>query len=219
MFCRQCGAKNEEGAAFCKRCGGPLGSPSQSGSARGTAAAGAGMAGAAAQAAPGNKTHRKVGIAAVAVAAAVIVIVIVLAVSLSGRSYQDTVKKMMEIENPMEVFDLLPGGVTDTVEAMMKAQGMSMSDVREQLESGMQDGYYSVDSRKRDYKITDVTDVTGAELSQLQAMYQMLQTEVTAAKRVSVSVTYTTPDGKESEEIDIPLVKLGRSWYLDMTGM
>ena len=65
------------------------------------------------------------------------------------------------------------------------------------------------------YTISNETDLNGAELDQIKDSYSAMDVNVSAAKTVDIKVTVSGDDLETSESMSIPLIKVGKSWYLD----
>ena len=56
-------------------------------------------------------------------------------------------------------------------------------------------------------------------MKDIKDAYEDADVEVSAAKNVEVELTVTADETESSNSLDISLVKIGRSWYLDMMSM
>ena len=66
------------------------------------------------------------------------------------------------------------------------------------------------------YEIGDAEDIKGAELQEIKDDCSDSGVKVSAAKSVDLKLTVTTEDGPESETVSIPLIKVGRKWYINI---
>lgn len=210
MFCGKCGAQNLDGTAFCKECGAPLnGSPS----------AGSGAGSVQVNQAAG-KRNRIIGIAAVAVIAIVVVIV---AVSLfGGRGYKSTVNKFIKATFAADgktMVSLIPDEMVKVVceeEDITKKEFIEY--MTEELEDSLEylDRYY--DDWSYTYEITETEDYSSKALRSLKEEYEdEIDIKVKAAKTVTVEITITADDDTEtSNSLDIVVIKVGNSWYIDV---
>ena len=212
MFCGKCGAKNEDHVAFCANCGAKLnGASSTSTVTLSTPSQ--------------NHQNRRVGIIAVAVVA---VAVVLLGVFLfGGRSYKSTVEKYIDYQfdgNAEGIINLMPDKMLDYA---MEQDGYAPSDLDEaiaDMNDELQDQLDTLDSYFEEgwdisYKITDTEDVKGDDLDDIKDSYADADIKVSAAKSVEVELTITSGETESSNSMYIDLVKVGRSWYLDVASM
>ena len=212
MFCGKCGAKNEDHVAFCANCGAKLnGANSTSTVTLSTPSQ--------------NHQNRRVGIIAVAVVA---VAVVLLGVFLfGGRSYKSTVEKYIDYQfdgNAEGIINLMPDKMLDYA---MEQDGYAPSDLDEaiaDMNDELQDQLDTLDSYFEEgwdisYKITDTEDVKGDDLDGIKDSYADADVKVSAAKSVEVELTITSGETESSNSMYIDLVKVGRSWYLDVASM
>lgn len=209
MYCGNCGTKNDDTAAFCQSCGAPL--RAAQGNPADTAAA------------PQRRvSDRKVGMIATAVA----VVVVLLAgwLLLGGRSYKATVNQLFDAAmdgDAEEILELIP---RDVIEQTMEKNGMDRGDI-DDLAKAMEmelAGMLSLSGAVTkqldidlDVKITGDTDIIGDDLAEIQEEYRAYDVKVSKAKDVSVTVAVNMGGLSESETMEIPVIKVGRSWYLD----
>lgn len=217
MFCGNCGAKNENGAAFCHQCGAALTPAAQSapgvpaGAGAGTVAAKPGM------------SNTKKGI--IAVIAAAVVVVLVFFLIFGGNSPEDTVNGFFDacFDGDAEaLLDLLPPDMIDTVlEDSDYGYDGDRDALIDDLESEVGLSYLAdmlENDVKIDYEILGDSNLPKDEVEDLQDQYEDFNVKVSDAKTVQVSMTIEYDDMSESTEMDIPLIKVGRSWYLDVGG-
>ena len=189
------------------------------GGAQGVAGGAARTAAAPAQTAQRN---RVVGIAVVAVAAAVVVIIL-LAVLLGGRSYKSTATKFLDAAfdgNAKAIVALLPDEVVDQVLDEMGYRRSEMDDALDELDEQFYRalGYLADrfgDDLKITYSVQSAEDVSDSTLSSLKSHYNLLDLKVSAAKNVEVKMTFQSDGVEGSYQITIPMIKVGRTWYLD----
>lgn len=212
MFCGKCGTKNADNVEFCTNCGAKL---NKSAVTKSTAVSVANQ----------NDKNRKVGIIAVAVAAVIVVILGVLL--LGGRSYKATIEKFVDAQfdaNAEAIFDLMPQKMIDYA---LEEDGYDPDDLDyliDELNEELQDQLDSLDSYlgegwKITYKILDDEDVKGADLDDIKNAYEDAGVKVSAAKSVEVELTVTSDETESSNSLDVSLIKVGRSWYLDAMSM
>ena len=212
MFCGKCGVKNADDAAFCSACGAKLNGAQP-------------VSDSAAVAVDQSDKNRKVGIIAVAVIA---VLVIALAIGLfGGRSYKATVDKFIDaqFEGDLEaIFELVPDELIDYV---MEEEGYDRDEFDEFLEEGQEELQEQLDVIKAffgddwevSYEILEAEDVTGDDLKDLKEDYEDIDLKIKAAKTVEIELTFKAGEIETSESLEISLIKVGRSWYLDMESM
>ena len=68
------------------------------------------------------------------------------------------------------------------------------------------------------YDAVDSEDVDASQLSYLQEQYDEVDVDVSAARTVSVEfrVQVKSLGIDETNSFDVPVVKVGRSWYIDV---
>lgn len=207
MFCGKCGTKNEDNAEFCRNCGSKLKNsttitiPTQ------------------------DDKNRKIGMIAVAVAA---VVIIILGIFLfGGRSYKSTVKKFVNAQfdgNAEAIFDLLPKKMLDYA---LEQDGYDSNDLDKLIDDANEELQEQIDSLdsylgegwKVSYEILDDENVKGDDLEDIKDGYEDADLKVSAAKNVELEVTVTAGDTESSNTQDISLIKVGRSWYIDVMSM
>ena len=236
MFCTKCGAQNASGARFCGKCGTPLGSadngygaPQQSapaGNAYGAPyqpAAPAGYTGnprPARPAAPAGSGKGKL----IAIAVAALVVVALLGCWIfgvfGGGGYEDVVDDFIESifdGDAKGVVDCLPDDVMDYV---AEEEGMSKRELIEELQYGLDEIFgYMPSGVEITHKILYAEDINGDELRYLKENYEEIGAKVTAAKYVEVEMTVSYMGMSESTEMELRVVEIGGSWYIDIESM
>lgn len=212
MFCGKCGAKNEDNAQFCAKCGAKLDNVVP-------------MENVDVSSPDVNNKNRKVGIIAVAVVA---VLVILLGVFLlGGRSYKATIKKFVNAQFEADVkgvFDLVPEKMID---GMLEKEGYNRSDLDDlldEVDDSLESMVKSLDSYlgegwKVTYEILDTEDIKGDDLNDIKDAYKDVDVKVSAAKKVEIELTLKGDEEDTSYSMDIYLLKVGRSWYIDLMNM
>lgn len=211
MYCGNCGTKNDDTAAFCQACGSPL-----------TAAPGA-NAGAAVISQ--RQADRKKGI--IAVVAAVVVIALVGWLLFGGRGYKATVEKFFEacMDGDVQgVFELIPN---DVIKSTMESRGYDKGDMQNfvnqtenELKGMLALGGVITGDMDLDVDIIGDTDITGEQLKTLQAEYKdEYNVKVKKAKIVNVNVSLDSSIFSGAQDLEIPVIKVGRSWYLDVNSL
>ncbi|HJB56634.1 MAG TPA: zinc ribbon domain-containing protein [Candidatus Flavonifractor intestinipullorum] len=222
MYCGKCGAKNEPGAAFCGACGAPLeastpaGAPVIEGEPVSAQAAGTQDSG----------KHKKIGIAAVA---AVVVVLVIAAVSLlGGRSDTATAERFFDAvfnADAEAIVDLIP---PDLIEAAIEESGYSRAEVEEEFQQMASEMSYALgaldslgDGVDISYNAVDSEEMDPDQLRYLQEQYDALHVDVSDARTVEVElrVQMRSMGLDESTTIDIPVIQVGRSWYIDVTNL
>lgn len=212
MFCGNCGAKNEENATFCHACGAPLTTTEKKVDGLGQI----------------TIRQKQTNIKAIFSIVAVVVVVALIGFWLfGGRSYEKTIDKYFDASMNGDVnaiLDLLPPGM---MEKAMEQQGYSDQDMEEfiaQAESELQSQISSLDTMmgenwKLDCEVLSDTDITGDELLDIQNVYNEYAVKVKAAKTVDVTVSIKFGEQERTQDMEMTVVKVGRSWYLDMDSL
>ena len=214
MYCGHCGAANPDGSAFCKQCGAKLASTklvTTSNSSQKRVAA------------KSSNQNRTVGIIAVA---AVAVIVLVLGILLfGGRSYKSTVKQYINATfdgNAKKIVQLIPKKVVNTaIDDYFDDRDELIEEMDESLEYALDwfDTLYGEDWRVS-YKIIDADDITGKSLKSVKDEYEdEYDVKVTAAMKVEVELTIKYDGDETTQTMNIRLIKVGSSWYIDVENM
>ena len=222
MYCGKCGAKNDPGAAFCGSCGALLETTKL------TETAGAGTApipGGTSRAQDSGK-YKKIGIAAVA---AVVVVLVIAAVSLlGGRSDTATAERFFDAAfnaDAEAIVDLIP---PDLIEAAIEESGYSRAEVEEEFQQMASEMSYALgaldslgDGVDISYNAVDSEEMDPDQLRYLQDQYDALHVDVSDARTVEVElrVQMRSMGLDESTTIDIPVIQVGRSWYIDVTNL
>ena len=166
--------------------------------------------------------------------AAVIILILVGSFIFGGRSYKKTidlfVKYSVSEADVKMVFDkLIPSKVIDYA---LEDAGQSRSDYRRDIKKANEDlqnnikqieKQYDVKWKncKVSYEIVDVETLKGDDLADIKELYKEdIGLKVSGAKQVELEITIRIDDDTEvTNSQDIDLVKVGRSWYLDMPSM
>lgn len=222
MYCGKCGAKNEPGAAFCGSCGAPLETPKPAETpGAGTVPAPGGTSGA-----QDSGKYKKIGIAAVA--AAVVVVVLAAVSLLGGRSDTATAEQFFDAvfnADAEAIVDLIP---PDLIDAAMEETGYSRAEVEAEFEQMAGEMDYALgalnalgDGVDISYNAVDSEEVDPDQLRYLQEQYGEMDVNVSDARTVEVELRMQMPSMglDESTSIDIPVIKVGRSWYIDATNL
>lgn len=214
MFCGACGAKNPDGAAFCQSCGAPL---------REMQAEAVPQGGSAADSIQSSQRNKMIGIAAVAAAA---IVVVFLAVNLlGGRGYESTVTKFLDasLDGDAEtIISLLPDEMVDQALEELGYHPSDRDEAVEELNAALQSASGSLkealgDNLKVSYNVVSAEDLSASKLLELRQSYSVYDIDVDGAKEVDVemTVTATALDLSGTYTLTVPVVQVGRSWYLD----
>lgn len=214
MFCGACGAKNPDGAAFCQSCGAPL---------REMQAEAVPQGGSAADSIQSSQRNKMIGIAAVAAAA---IVVVFLAFNLlGGRGYEPTVTKFLDasLDGDAEtIISLLPDEMVDQALEELGYHPSDRDEAVEELNAALQSAAGSLkealgDNLKVSYNVVSAEDLSASKLLELRQSYSVYDIDVDGAKEVDVemTVTATALDLSGTYTLTVPVVQVGRSWYLD----
>ena len=214
MFCGACGAKNPDGAAFCQSCGAPL---------REMQAEAVPQGGSAADSIQSSQRNKMIGIAAVAAAA---IVVVFLAFNLlGGRGDESTVTKFLDasLDGDAEtIISLLPDKMVDQALEELGYHPSDRDEAVEELNAALQSAAGSLkealgDNLKVSYNVVSAEDLSASKLLELRQSYSVYDIDVDGAKEVDVemTVTATALDLSGTYTLTVPVVQVGRSWYLD----
>lgn len=214
MFCGACGAKNPDGAAFCQSCGAPL---------REMQAEAVPQEESAADSIQSSQRNKMIGIAAVAAAA---IVVVFLAFNLlGGRGYESTVTKFLDatLDGDAEtIISLLPDKMVDQALEELGYHPSDRDQAVEELDAALQSAAGSLkdalgDNLKVSYNVVSAEDLSASKLLELRQSYSVYDIDVDGAKEVDVkmTVTATALDLSGTYTLTVPVVQVGRSWYLD----
>ena len=197
MLCKKCGTENPDGAKYCSKCGKALNEKSTA------------------------KKNREKGIV---LALCVIVAVVLLVYTLGGRSYKKTIDTFVTSQfavDAQSIVELLPEKVLDKE---LEETGYSKTELVEETNDSLKKqvdyiDQYLGDDWKLSYKMTNVEDVTGDDLNDLKSNYEDINEKVSAAKTVEVEFTLKGDDTEISNSLEVSVIKVDRSWYLDLYTM
>ena len=212
MFCGKCGAQNADSAEFCTNCGAKLKKNAP------TTAATVSVPNQ-------NDKNRKVGMIAVAVA--VVVVIILGVVLFGGRSYKATVEKFVDAQfdaNAEAIFDLMPEKMIDYALEQDGYDSDDLDDLIDDANETLQDQLDSLDSYLGEgweisYEILDTEDIKGDDLDDIKDAYEDADVKVSASKDVEIEITVKADETESSNSLDVSMIKVGRSWYLDVMSM
>ena len=197
MLCKKCGTENPDGAKYCSKCGKALNEKSTA------------------------KKNREKGIV---FALCVIVAVVLLVYTLGGRSYKKTIDTFVTSQfavDAQSIVELLPEKVLDKE---LEETGYSKTELVEETNDSLKKqvdyiDQYLGDDWKLSYKMTNVEDVTGDDLNDLKSNYEDINVKVSAAKTVEVEFTLKGDETEISNSLEVSVIKVDRSWYLDLYTM
>lgn len=197
MLCKKCGTENPDGAKYCSKCGKALNEKSTA------------------------KKNREKGIV---LALCVIVAVVLLVYTLGGRSYKKTIDTFVTSQfavDAQSIVELLPEKVLDKE---LEEAGYSKTELVEETNDSLKKqvdyiDQYLGDDWKLSYKMTNVEDVTGDDLNDLKSNYEDINVKVSAAKTVEVEFTLKGDETEISNSLEVSVIKVDRSWYLDLYTM
>ena len=197
MLCKKCGTENPDGAKYCSKCGKALNEKSTA------------------------KKNREKGIV---LALYVIVAVVLLVYTLGGRSYKKTIDTFVTSQfavDAQSIVELLPEKVLDKE---LEETGYSKTELVEETNDSLKKqvdyiDQYLGDDWKLSYKMTNVEDVTGDDLNDLKSNYEDINVKVSAAKTVEVEFTLKGDETEISNSLEVSVIKVDRSWYLDLYTM
>ena len=209
-FCGKCGAPLN-GEETCPNCGAKTESTPL-------------VAGGAAAINSPKKTGGKRRIAIIAVVIAVIAIAVISgAFLLPGRSYESTVEKFVDAQFSADMESAINLMPKKFIDYQMEQDGYDSEDfdeVVDDLNGQIQDQLDSFDQHlgegwKISHEIVDAGEIDREELERTKDAYADIGIKVSAAKTAEVEITITADETEVSNTLEIPLVKVGRSWYLD----
>ena len=197
MLCKKCGTENPDGAKYCSKCGKALNEKSTA------------------------KKNREKGIV---LALCVIVAVVLLVYTLGGRSYKKTIDTFVTSQfavDAQSIVELLPEKVLDKE---LEETGYSKTELVEETNDSLKKqvdyiDQYLGDDWKLSYKMTNVEDVTGDDLNDLKSNYEDIKVKLSAAKTVEVEFTLKGDETEISNSLEVSVIKVDRSWYLDLYTM
>lgn len=207
MFCGKCGAQNEEGAAFCEKCGAALKKPPED---LGTAPA------------AGNRKNKNrfLGVVAVLVVVAVIIAAVVL-MNRGGKSTPEAAENMVNVllsGDPKAFLDLLPPKL---VKAMMEEEGLKNKAELAEVFSDSMDNVTKLVERsgvKFKAKATGKSagNVDTTALKEARNTYGEYGMKVTSYTYVDVELTARLDGETATIPVNyVPVAKIDGAWYVD----
>ena len=209
-FCGKCGAPLD-GGKFCPNCGAKTESTPL-------------VTDDAAAINSPKKTGGKRRMAIIAAVIAAIAIAVILGAFLRpGRSYESTVEKFVDAQFSADMESAINLMPKKFIDYQMEQDGYDSDDfdeVVDDLNGQIQDQLDSFDQHlgegwKISHEIVDAGEIDREELERTKDAYADIGIKVSAAKTAEVEITITADETEVSNTLEIPLVKVGRSWYLD----
>lgn len=224
MFCGKCGERLDDNAKFCTKCGNLVNENSK-----------------AEQVKPetekykkivnGNSKNKTVGVIVVA-----IVVLVLLSggfLLFGGRSYKKTVKEYVNAQfdcsqdSIKKIAKLFPEGMWEQIveqgmaEGEFESEGEAIEFLEEQLKDAHEtlEKYYGKDF-KYSYKITEEEDLNKKDIREIEEDWEDMgvtfEKEIKEGKEITIKVEIKSGDGENTvdNELDLELVKVGRSWCL-----
>lgn len=240
MYCKNCGANNLDGAAFCADCGTRLNDEAPNAFGSEPAQNGAYFYGEN-YASPAKASKNKlIGlIAAGAAALAVIVLGIIFIPKLFSCSSARSIEKTCELyaklgcgDTSVDVFSLFPDGFFDPYfSEFSSAMGMSKSEARKSLKAMIEemadDSKTFKSARVIDTEKLDLDDYLDERLEGFDYYEYTLsgdfaksykkfysKSNIKEVKEVTIEIKYRENGRTDTTEENVILIKVGNSWYL-----
>ena len=215
MFCSKCGLQLEDDIAFCPNCGQVATTVTTT--ATGVKASTSAFYGKTSQISKSIdlKNPKVLGIAI----AAVVVVVLLFSTLFGGQSYKSAVNNFMDGVFEADAKQLLSAFPDEVIDEMCDEEDMSKSELIDYMDDelddliDMLDTYY--DGWSVDYKIISTEKYDSDDLEWIEEEYDEVGIKIKEAKMVTVEMTVEADDMSESEEMEIGVIKIGNSWYVD----
>lgn len=206
MFCGKCGTQIEDGAVSCPNCGvavTPAPTPSDIIAPKGKRTI-------------NFKDPKTLGIIAGAVAVVLLVFLL-----FGGQSYKSAVNNFMEGVFEADGNQILKSIPDELIDQAMEESGMSRKEMAsylgDELGSMFEELDYYLDDWSVSHKITGTDKYDSDELAELKEDYKdYYDIKIKDALIVEVEMTVKAAGMEESTEIEIGVIKIGSSWYVDM---
>lgn len=210
MFCTKCGAQNDNGAKFCIKCGEKLENTAVAVRKTGST-----------EVLSLLQSNRKL----VAAVAGVLAVILLFSLVFGGRGWRKTADKFMDAFMDLDakgMVELMPDKVLDMA---LEESGYSKNDLKfliselqDELDSAM--AYVEMfGDYKMDYKILGAEDVDPEDLLYLKEQYSEIGVKISGAKEVEVEITIEVMGMSQTETVDLVVIKVGRSWYIEIDSM
>lgn len=225
MFCGKCGAELKDNAKFCSKCGNVIeannGKEKQDSQVEKYK-----------EIVNGNKKNKTIGM--IAVGGLILILVLAVFFIFGGRSYKKTVKEYVKASFSSDsdkavdkMVKLLPEEVWEKVVESGKEEGDidNEEEAKEFLAEKLEESYETIEEHygegfKYSYEIVDEDELRSPELRAIEDDFEdediRLEKEIKEGKEVTVKVAVKSADGemKADNEMNITVIKIGRSWYL-----
>ena len=212
MFCGKCGANNTDNAEFCAECGAKLNGGQTIENASDTLR-------------NSSDKNRKVGMIAMAFIAVVVILIAFLL--FGGRSYEETVEQFINAQFEADAEDIVKLIPDEMVDYILEEEGYDSDEIDEFIDEGNDKIQEQLDYIEKylgedwniSYEILSVEELSGSDLEDLRDDYEDIDVKVSAAKIVEIQLTIKAEDMENSNTMEIPVIRVGRSWCLDMQSM
>jgi len=208
MICTNCGAQNASGARFCGSCGAKMEPEVKKTPAK------TGLSGAQGF----LKANRKL----IGMIAAVLAVVLLFSMVFGGRGYKKTVNKFMDSLLDMDAKGMIEMMPDKLLKTLMEEEGYTKKELIEELQDELDYGMSymeMIDDLKLKHKIVGAEDMSKEDLRYLKDMYSEIGIKVSAAKVVEVELTVKAMGMTQSETLELMVIKIGRSWYIEMESL
>lgn len=207
MFCSKCGHPVDDDAAVCGNCGSAVEAP---------VASDGGIVAPKGKMLINFRDPKTIGIIAGAVA-----VILLLFLMFGGQSYKSAVNNMLDgifDGNGNKIMKALPDEV---IEAMADESGMTKREMTEYLEENLgevveQLNYYVGDDWSVSHKITGTSSYDMSEMRYIREDYEEIGVKIKEAKIVEVELTIKAFGMSETTDMEIGVIKVGGSWYVDV---
>lgn len=224
MFCGKCGTQNPDHAAFCKECGAQLSQKKVPANANARVSSKVQPQSQRRHSAPKGRRRRDKKIGMIAVAVIVLIAAFVL---FGGRNCKSAIKQYVNAQFDVDaaaIFHLIPD---DMIDYMLEDDGYDRDDLGDLIDDANEEIQDQIDSIERylgkdwkfSYKVISLESVKSEDLADLKKDYKKMGINVSAAKTAEVELTVKVGETESSNSMEIPLIKVGRSWYLDANSM
>ena len=139
--------------------------------------------------------------------------------------YESTVTKFLDasLDGDAEtIISLLPDEMVDQALEELGYHPSDRDEAVEELNAALQSAAGSLkealgDNLKVSYNVVSAEDLSASKLLELRQSYSVYDIDVDGAKEVDVemTVTATALDLSGTYTLTVPVVQVGRSWYLD----
>ena len=241
MFCGNCGAKNDDNAKFCGKCGKLLiqAVPGKQG---GSMPGAGGMTGSFTRERPyretpvfGNREKQNVyrrqerrKISVIPTIAAVLIVAVMIFIGksiLSGGGETKLIKNFVEAEmtgDAETILDMIPKVV---LEGAAKEMDKDVSELKDELSDEFDPLMKTINKSLGEgwsysYEILEIKDLSEDEIADLEEEYsEVCELSIKKAKTATVEITIKEEDTDRSEKVEIGIIKVGGKWYLDIVSL